>query len=330
MLNIPHTGDPLPALLFALLIDALIGDPAWLYRRLPHPAALLGHLVGWLDRTLNHADDPPATRRGRGIVAVVLLVGLAGFVGWAIAALLHDTPLRSLWLALVMSTLLARRSLEQHVAAVADGLERSGLAAGREAVAHIVGRDPESLDEAGVSRAALESLAENFSDGVVAPTFWAVLFGLPGLLVYKAINTADSMIGHRTERHEAFGWAAARLDDIVNFVPARLAGLLLVVVALVHPEADAGAAWRAMWRDAKRHRSPNAGWQEAPLAGALGLALAGPRRYHGTVVDDAWMGEGGRADAGAADIRRGLVLYRLAAALVIVLVGAALFAYKKL
>jgi adenosylcobinamide-phosphate synthase len=330
MLRLPDTGDPLPALMIALLIDAAIGDPAWLYRRFPHPAALLGRLVAWLDRSLNRDDDPPATRRARGVVAIAVLVALAAFAGWAIATLLLDLPMRSLWLALVMSTLLARRSLEQHVAAVADGLERSGLAAGREAVAHIVGRDADSLDEAGVSRAALESLAENFSDGVVAPAFWTLLFGLPGLLAYKAINTADSMIGHRTARHEAFGWAAARLDDIVNFVPARIAGLLLVAAALVHPEAAPGAAWKAMWRDARRHRSPNAGWQEAPLAGALGLALAGPRRYHGTIVEDAWMGEGGRREAGPADIRRGLVLYRLAAALVIVLVAAALLADKKL
>jgi len=330
MLKLPDTGDPLPALLIALLIDAAIGDPAWLYRRLPHPAALLGRLIAWLDRSLNRDGDPEATRRGRGVVAVIVLVAVAAAAGWAIAVVLHDLPLRSLWLALVMSTLLARRSLEQHVAAVADGLERSGLAAGREAVGHIVGRDPDSLDEAGVSRAALESLAENFSDGVVAPAFWAVLFGLPGLIAYKAINTADSMIGHRTPRHAAFGWAAARLDDLVNLAPARLAGLLLVVAALVHPDADAGRAWKAMWRDARRHRSPNAGWQEAPLAGALGLALAGPRRYHGAVVEDAWMGEGGRREATAADIRRGLVLYRLAAALVIVLVAAALLAYKQL
>ena len=300
MLNFPHTGDPLPALLFALLIDALIGDPAWLYRRLPHPAALLGHLVGWLDRSLNHADDPTATRRGRGILAVVLLVGLAGFVGWAIAALLHDTPLRSLWLALVMSTLLARRSLEQHVAAVADGLERSGLAAGREAVAHVVGRDPDSLDEAGVSRAALESLAENFSDGVVAPTFWAVLFGLPGLLVYKAINTADSMIGHRTARHAAFGWASARFDDLVNLVPARLSGLLIALAG-----GRNLAALRTMLRDARLHRSPNAGWPESAMAAALGVALAGPRRYGERVVSDPFINAGGRA-ARPDDIRRSL------------------------
>ena len=239
MLMLPGLGDPLPALLIALLIDAAIGDPTWLYRRLPHPAVLLGRAVGWLDRRMNREDDPPAERRKAGLLAVALLLALAVLAGWALAALCQVLPLRSLWLALAMSTLLARHSLEKHVAAVADGLERGGLEAGREAVAHVVGRDPDSLDEAGVSRAALESLAENFSDGVVAPAFWAVLFGLPGLIAYKAVNTADSMIGHRTPRHEAFGSVAARLDDLVNFVPARLAGLLLVGAALLHPEADA-------------------------------------------------------------------------------------------
>jgi adenosylcobinamide-phosphate synthase len=330
MLMLPGTGDPLPALLIALLIDGAIGDPAWLYRRLPHPAALLGRAIERLERRFNRPEDPAGERRAAGIITVVMLVLFAGLAGWAVAAIANALPLHWLWLALAISTLLARRSLEEHVAAVADGLGRGGLAAGREAVSHIVGRDPESLDEAGVARAALESLAENFSDGVVAPAFWTVLLGLPGLVVYKAINTADSMIGHRSPRFAAFGWAAARLDDLVNWIPARLAGLLLVGAAAMHPEASVHGAWRAMWRDAPRHRSPNAGWQEAALAGALGIALAGPRRYHGELIDDAWMGDGGRREVGVPDIRRGLVLFRLAAALLMLLVAAALVAYKKI
>src|SRR5690554_4671448 len=200
-----------------------------------------------------------------------------------------------------MSSLVAQKSLYDHVAAVARGLEQGGLEGGRKAVSLIVGRDPESLDQAGVARAAIESLSENFSDAVVAPVFWAALFGLPGLLAYKAVNTADSMIGHRTPRHAAFGWAAARLDDAVNLIPARLAGLRIAGAALLLPGARAGNALRAMGRDAPRHRSPNAGWQEAAMGGALGLALAGPRRYGGQVVEDAWMGAGGRTDAGPAD-----------------------------
>jgi adenosylcobinamide-phosphate synthase len=330
MLLLPGTGDALPALLIALLIDGAIGDPAWLYRRLPHPAALLGRAIDRLERRFNRAEDPPGERRAAGVITVVLLVLFAALAGWAAAGIAHALPLHWLWLALAMSTLLARRSLEEHVGAVADGLGRGGLAAGREAVSHIVGRDPESLDESGVARAALESLAENFSDGVVAPAFWTVLFGLPGLVVYKAINTADSMIGHRTPRFAAFGWAGARLDDVVNWIPARLAGLLLIGAAAMHPEADPRGAWRAMWRDARHHRSPNAGWQEAALAGALGVALAGPRRYHGEVVDDAWMGRDGRREAGVPDIRRGLVLFRLASALLMLLVAGVLVAYKEI
>ncbi|HEY2113391.1 MAG TPA: cobalamin biosynthesis protein, partial [Dongiaceae bacterium] len=203
----------------------------------------------------------------------------------------------------------AQNSLYRHVAAVARRLREEGLAGGRRAVARIVGRDPESLDEAGVSRAALESLAENFSDGVTAPLFLALLLGLSGILAYKAMNTADSMIGHRTPRHLAFGWASARLDDLLNLIPARLAGLVLAATAFLLPGMSAAEALRAMARDARRHRSPNAGWPEAAMAGALGLAFAGPRRYGGEIVEDHWMNAGGRRDATAADIRRGLSLY---------------------
>jgi adenosylcobinamide-phosphate synthase len=209
------------------------------------------------------------------------------------------------------------------VARVADALEHDGLAAGRAAVAHIVGRDTATLDEAGVARAAIESLAENFSDGVVAPAFWMMIAGLPGAAVYKTINTADSMIGHRTERHEAFGWAAARLDDLINLPAARLSALLIVMAAAALGPERAAAAWRATWRDAHRHRSPNAGYPEAAMAGALGLALGGPRVYGGAAVNDGLMGDG-RREATAADIRAALALYRRADALLIV--GAAIVA----
>jgi adenosylcobinamide-phosphate synthase len=211
----------------------------------------------------------------------------------------------------------AQRSLWTHVGAVADALERDGLAAGRLAVSQIVGRDPAVLDEAGVVRAAIESLAENFSDGVVAPLFWGAVAGLPGMAGYKAVNTADSMIGHRSARYAAFGWAAARLDDLVNLPASRLAALLLVLAAAI-TGADAEAAWRAVRRDARRHRSPNAGWPEAAMAGALGLRLAGPRVYAGEPVEDAWMGEG-RAAAAVSDLRRALALYRAACAVQMVL-----------
>jgi adenosylcobinamide-phosphate synthase len=204
---------------------------------------------------------------------------------------------------------------------VAAALEREGLDGGRRAVSQIVGRDPEALNEAGVARAAIESLAENFSDGVVAPVFWLAVGGLAGGVAYKAINTADSMIGHRTPRHNDFGFAAAKLDDVVNLPASRLCALLIVLAAGVTRDASASNAWNSVWRDARNHRSPNAGWPEAAIAGALGLALAGPRVYGGVMVDDATMGSG-RRDANADDIRAALKLYRRADAILIALVAA--------
>ncbi len=199
--------------------------------------------------------------------------------------------------------LVALRSLHDHVAAVARPLQAGDIAAARVAVAQIVGRDPAILDEAGIARAAIESLAENASDGIVAPVFWGALFGLPGIIGYKVINTLDSMIGHRTERHEAFGWASARIDDLANIVPARLTGLLFVLLARRRFDSMA-----CMMRDARRHRSINAGWPEAAMAGALGVRLSGPRIYHGSIVDEPWLNEAAR-DPRAADIVRGLAIY---------------------
>ena len=308
-------------LLLALLIDAAVGDPEWLYRAIAHPTVLLGRLIDWLDQGLNNLADSPAQQRFWGIVAVVVLVGGGLTIGWVIEALLGLVPLGWVVVALLMSPLIAQNGLYRHADAVADGLDQAGLTGGRNAVAHIVGRDPETLDEAGVARAALESLAENFSDAVTAPAFWALLLGLPGILAYKAVNTADSMIGHRTPRYEHFGWAAARLDDLLNLVPARLAGAVLCGAAFLLSREQGRAAWQAMWRDARRHHSPNAGWPEAAMAGALGLALAGPRVYEGERVDDAWMGAGGRADATPGDIRRGLKLYVVACLIQIVIVA---------
>ena len=306
-------------LLLALLLDALVGDPAWLYRVVPHPAALIGRAVALLDRALNRNTAAESTRRALGAVAIAILAGGAVLLGILIHCLLARLPYGWCLEALAMSTLLAQRSLHLHVRCVAEGLERGGVEAGRAAVSHIVGRDPESLDEAGISRAALESLAENFSDGVTAPLFWGAIFGLPGLLAYKAINTADSMIGHRTDRYRAFGWAAARLDDLVNLVPARLAGA--IIAAASGPRVR--HAFAIMRRDAPKHRSPNAGWPEAALAGALGVAIAGPRRYRGVLVGDHWMGEGGKSEIGPAEIRRGLALYLRACALQAGLLGLA-------
>lgn len=304
----------------ALLIETGLGYPDRLFRAIGHPVTWIGRLISWMDGRFNRDAASPSTRRMAGIAALLVLLAVSIAAGLVLQRLLAGWA-GLLLLAVLASSLLAQRSLRVHVEAVADTLETGGLAAGREAVSHIVGRDPQSLDEAGVSRAAIESLAENFSDGVVAPAFWLAVAGLPGGIAYKAVNTADSMIGHRTPRHLAFGRATARFDDLVNLPASRLCALLICAAAALLPGASPAEAWRAVWRDARHHKSPNAGWPEAAMAGALGLALAGPRSYAGVPVDDVFMGEGGRRDANAADIRRALRLYRIADALLIVLAG---------
>ena len=305
----------------ALLIEALVGYPDRLFGAIGHPVTWMGRLLHRLDFSLN---DPSATdfrRHMSGVAAIFILVGVAATIAHVAQRDLLLLQLGIVWVALAASTLIAQRSLYQHVARVAAALEREGLAAGRAAVAQIVGRDPDALDEAGVARAAIESLAENFSDGVVAPVFWMALLGLPGATAYKAINTADSMIGHRTTRHEAFGFAAARLDDLVNLPASRLSAGLVVAAAALSDRAAAAEAWRAVVRDARHHRSPNAGYPEAAMAGALGLALAGPRVYGGVEIADAMMGDGRRLTT-AADIRAALALYIRADAILIGIVGA--------
>jgi adenosylcobinamide-phosphate synthase len=307
--------------LLALLIEAAVGYPDRLFRAIGHPVTWIGRLIGVLDRNLNHGSASNASRRLAGVGALLIVIGAAAAAAFIVDRMLLLLPLGMLANAVVASTLIAQRSLYHHVARVAAALEQGGVAAGREAVAQIVGRDPEALDEAGVARAAIESLAENFSDGVVAPAFWLAVGGLAGGAAYKAINTADSMIGHRSPRHEAFGWASARLDDLVNLPASRLSALLLIAAAAITSGASPAEAWRAVVRDAPHHRSPNAGYPEAAMAGALGLALAGPRVYGGIEVRDAVMGAG-RRQATAADIRAALSLYLRADAMLIGLVGA--------
>ncbi len=314
------------------MIELCAGYPQALWRAIGHPVTWIGRLITALDRLLNR-DTPPSfpppqagegrkgARRYAGILAILLLLAIVGSITFVVERELLRLPFGLIAAAVIASTLIAQRSLHQHVADVATALEQGGVIAGRAAVAKIVGRDVGALDAAGVARAAIESLAENFSDAVVAPVFWMAIAGLPGAALYKAINTADSMIGHRTPRHEAFGWAAARLDDLVNLPASRLSALLLVAAATLSKNASAAAAWRAVLRDASRHRSPNAGYPEAAMAGALGLSLAGPRVYGGVKIDDATMGDG-RRDATAADIRQALMLYRYADAILIALAAA--------
>jgi adenosylcobinamide-phosphate synthase len=304
----------LPLALAAAVLEATIGYPAPLYLAIGHPVTWMGRWLAWLDRRLNRAEAGFAARRAAGVLALCLYLAPVALVAWVATRLcLSGGTLGFVVLAFLAASLPAQRSLAGHVGAVADGLD-ANLDAGRCAVAKIVGRNPDVLDEAGVARAAIESLAENFSDGVVAPILWTAVGGLVGGALYKAINTADSMIGHRDERYKAFGWAAARLDDLVNLPASRLAALWFILAAALTPGASARDAAQAVRRDAPRHRSPNAGWPEAAMAGALGLKLAGPRVYGETLVDDAFMGSG-RRQADATDIRQALWLYKRACAI---------------
>jgi adenosylcobinamide-phosphate synthase len=305
----PHLSNVALALA-ALVVEATIGYPAFVYRAIGHPVTWIGLLLACLEARLNRERAGEAWRRVLGTFTLALLLAITGGAALVLGRLFALDTVGLVLLVLVASSLIAQRSLHEHVRAVAAALEQDGLQAGRKAVSMIVGRNPERLDEAGVARAAIESLAENFADGVVAPAFWLAVGGLPCGALYKAANTADSMIGHRTPRYAAFGWAAARFDDAINLPASRLAALFLVAGALCTGASPAGA-WCAMWRDAARHRSPNAGWPEAAMAGALGLRLAGPRVYGEVLVDDAFMGDGNRA-ATAADIRRALRVYRAA------------------
>jgi len=308
-------------LALAMVIDAIVGDPEFLWQRVPHPVAIVGALVSLVDSALNRERLSAPWRRALGCVAMAIVVGLGVLAGFILQGLFALTPYSWIGTVIVAATLLAGRSLHDHVAAVEAAFRTGGIDAARSAVARIVGRDAASLDEARICRAAIESTAENFSDGVVAPALWFLLLGLPGLFAYKAINTADSMIGHLTDRHRAFGWAAARLDDLVNLPASRIAGSL---IALAAPAGDGriGTAFRVMLADAGRHRSPNAGWPEAAMAAALGLALAGPRRYGGTIVSDPFLNESGRREARPEDIGRALRIYLFANAALFALVAA--------
>jgi len=312
-------AEPLALLTLALLVEAAVGYPGRVYTAIGHPVTWIGGLIAALDRDLNREDASPAARRAMGVLALVVILAVPGALALAVQVMLSGLGLLGLLVgAILASSLIAQRSLFEHVAAVRDGLRTSGLEGGRAAVSMIVGRNTKTLDEPAICRAAIESLSENFSDGIVAPAFWIGVGGLPGGVLYKAANTADSMIGHRTPRHEAFGRAAARFDDLINLPASRLTALLIVAAAALDADASPRKALAAVRRHAGKHRSPNAGWPEAAMAGALGLRLAGPRTYGDTVVDDAWMGDG-RAEATADDIDRALALYRTACALLIAL-----------
>jgi adenosylcobinamide-phosphate synthase len=302
-----------------MVIELCIGYPEPLVRAIGHPVTWMGASFGALEGRLNRGPAP--RRRAAGILTLGIVLGVVGAIAVVAQWQLLRLPFGIVVLAVLASTMIAQRSLHRYVATVASALEIDDVEAGRMAVSHIVGRDTAGLDRAAIARAAIESLAESFSDGIVAPVFWLVLAGLPGAALYKAINTADSMIGHHTPRFERFGRAAARLDDLVNLPASRLAALLLVLGAGLRHDACASRAWRAVRRDAARHRSPNAGYPEAAMAGALGLSLGGPRAYAGVRVDGTLMGDG-RYAADAKDIRRALALYRCADAILLAVIAA--------
>jgi adenosylcobinamide-phosphate synthase len=298
-------------LLVALILDRLVGDPDWLWARVPHPVVWFGKSIGLADRHLNRSSASAKNRRFSGLVAIIVLLTLSLAVGAIIHGLLAPLALIGMIVEiLIVAIFLAQKSLADHVQKVADGLRDEGLDGGRKAVAMIVGRDPETLDEPAVCRASIESLAENFSDGAVAPAFWYLLLGLPGLLAYKMLNTADSMIGHKSEKYLYFGWASARLDDAANYVPARLSVAFLAF----------GALMVSGWKSAKRciavaladhghHRSPNSGWPEAAMAGALDIQLAGPRVYGGVLVDEPMLNATGSGSATALDITLAIAVF---------------------
>lgn len=300
--------------ILAMILDALTGEPRALWSRVPHPAVLIGRGIDAAEQRFNDPDDPAEDRRRNGILfCAALVIGM-----FLLGLLITVLPFGGLWGVLIGAALLAQRSLVDHVQAVADAL-RLSVGDARLVVGRIVGRDTSAMDGPAASRAAIESAAENFSDGVVAPLFWFILAGLPGLLVYKAVNTADSMIGYKNERFADFGWASARLDDLLNLVPARLTALLIM---LSHGRID---GWGSIRADAALHRSPNAGWPEAAMARVLDVALAGPRSYNGRMQDFAFVHPNGRRNAGVADIDTAVVvLWRGWAALLGVIAVSAL------
>lgn len=305
--------------LAALALEAALGYPATLNRRLPHPVNLLGAGIAALETRWNRSERSPGIRRALGVATVAIVAGGAAAVGAGLSRTLRGRPLGGVLIALLATIGLAQRSLYDHVAAVDRALARDHLPEARRAVARIIGRDTEALTAADTAAAALESLAESFNDGVVAPACWLALGGLPGLFAYKAVNTADSLIGHREPRWRAFGWAAARLDDAMNLIPARLAGALIA--------AAGGGGWRVMARDAGKHASPNAGWPEAAMAGALRIRLGGPARYDGVLTERPTFGDG--PPPSAADLKRGLGVYVSACALLLALTAIGAAAWRR-
>ncbi len=301
-------GPLFTMLVLALVLDAVFGDFPWLFSRIGHPVVWIGNLIAWFEKRLNRSGRSNADLILRGTVTSLAVIAVAAAFGGLVQFVSAFGDVFRVFDVLLVAVLIAQKGLYQHVKAVSIALRKDGISGGRKAVSMIVGRNPDTLDEAGVSRAAIESCAENFSDGVVAPLFWYVVGGPIGICAYKAINTLDSMIGHRNARYLYFGRFAARLDDVANFIPARIAGAVICLAAWIGGKTSGKSAWKTMIADARKHKSPNAGWQETAFAGALDVALAGPRHYGDELVDDPYIG-GGRRDLTADDIDRALRLF---------------------
>lgn len=293
----------------ALLIERFAGYPEWLVRAIGHPVIWVGQLIGWCDCTLNSEEWPSGARKIAGVATLFIVTALSGGLALMASLMLRSLPFGWIAEAVLASSMLSQKELGERVEAVADGLDQS-LSQGREAVSHLVGRDHRSLSESEVAKGAIESLAENSSDGVVAPTLWMLAGGLFGAVLYKSVNTLDSMIGYKSERHRDFGWASARFDDLLNLIPARLTGLLYCLATFFLDRPSAKRGWIAMWRDAPKHVSPNAGYPEAAMAGSLDLSLGGPRSYDGNKVELPYMGDG-RTELKSEDIRISVALYKL-------------------
>lgn len=313
----------LAILFLALILDRIVGDPPWLWSRLPHPVTVFGAAIAYFDRRLNGDGLVGPVRRRNGVIAITLLLTFSALAGILLHGLFAALGVSGFFLEVVLvAVFLAQKSLSDHVAAVASGLRSGGLEGGRKAVSLIVGRDPQSLDEGGVCRAAIESLAENFADGVVAPTFWYAVAGLPGILAYKMLNTADSMIGHKNEKYADFGWASARLDDLANWPAARLSSLLISAATWLRQGAPAARrSLSVALRDSGLHRSPNSGWPEAAMAGALDIQLTGPRIYGGERVSEPMINGSGRPVATPRDIEAGVELFSMSCTVLTVVTG---------
>tara|TARA_R110002126_G_scaffold116805_3_gene256373 strand:- start:2139 stop:3104 length:966 start_codon:yes stop_codon:yes gene_type:complete len=309
-------------LLAAIIIDALIGDPDWIWRKVPHPVVYFGYGINFADNYLNRDHWSAHVRKRNGALAILVLLFISIIVGNTMLLLLSGFGFWGLMIeAVLVSIFIAQKSLSDHIKRVIIPLSKGDIEGVRYAVSMIVGRDPKQLDQSGVCRASIESLSENFSDGVVAPIFWYAVFGLPGILAYKMLNTADSMIGHMNVKYQDFGWASAKLDDLANWAPARLSAVLIVLANFMRSKKSGIQSARIALTDAGMHRSPNAGWPEAAMAGGLNIVLAGPRKYQGYFVNDSYMNPSGRLHLSYQDLSSALKIFWRSCVILLVFVG---------